>query len=374
MVGARAPTTLYPSSERREIAKATPCGKTASAVASGRHSSPKREAVLRTLTEQEIVDLLVQRGVVMENDHFGLANDDMHSPTFVVKTNAIMDVALLATLARELAIRHYMDGINTVLVPGTGAISLGFATAEHLGQLTGRAVNCVFAMRPTVDNSPLLLKRGFGNVVRGKKVLAARTFDGDVHDPLTYLAQLHDAETVNELFNVSNGAFKVGDWRTHIFTDPEQMGVVLENIDVRLTGEVDVVLVEAGSDIAMGHALALKIGELQDGRNPQLVYAERKYEGTLTVPKGARQYLRRQSLLVGDDVLTTAGSLQETVAVGEAHGGTATKLMGLWNRGPYRDPRLTALVQRAIPTFKRGPTCPQCVAGIPVSQEFGRGR
>ena len=325
--------------------------------------------------EDEIVAKLVEAGVLMENDHFGLASG-RHSPCFVAKTRAGQCVPLMDNLAEQIARRYYAEGIDTVLAPGTGAISLGHAVARHLGAMTSRPVHCVFAMRPTVPDSPLQLKRGFGDVVRDKCVVVLRTFgDAGARDPLVELAMAHNVKSVIWLLDLAKFAIPVGNWRDLIFTDPEETENIVNEVIVScFTHTIDAVLVEAGPDIAMGHALARRIGEFQQ-TTPQLVYAERAYQGDLTVDAGlVSRYLRKQQLLVVEDIVTTGGSIVETIAVGEQAGGIVAHAAALWNRGDFHDPRLTALVNRKYPSYAPGPGCPGCDNNIPINQQFGRGR
>lgn len=330
---------------------------------------------MKELTEDEIVALLVEHGVLLENDHFGLASG-RHSPIFVAKTRAGQVVPLMDDMARQIAMRYYEEGIDTVLAPGTGAISLGHAVARHMGSMTGRPVYCAFAMRPTVPGSPLVLKRGFPNVVSGRHVLVARAIGGDeLHEPLIALAHLHHAGMVSDAFDISAAALKVYGWDTRIVADPEETVAMLDGIEERFEHVVEVLLVEAGNDIAMGHALALKIGELQEDRTPELIYAERQYAGSFTLDDAVvRQYIRGRKLLVVEDIVTTGGSIAETIAFGEYCGGIVEHATALWNRGVFDDPRLTTLVNRKYPSYKPGPACPGCVEGVPINQQFGHGR
>lgn len=327
---------------------------------------------MRPLQEHHIVNLLARAGVLLQGDHFGLASG-RHSTDFIAKTRAGMDVTLTEKLGFELALRNLHRNVDVIIVPGTGAIALGHALAWQLQSLTGRAMHTAIAMRPTVPDSPLVLKRGFPDVVRDRVVLVVQTQnDKTTHDDLMRLADTHGARQV---VTTPHMATWIPQYTTvaETLTQSQLLRNMTERADVRSNHAIDVVLVEAGDDIAVGHALALEVGKMQEF-NPLLVYAERMYQGELAVVHVPQRTNGPPRVLVGEDVVTTGGSLMETVALAEALG-NVVGMAALWNRGTFRDPRLTSLVTRELPSYEPGEaTCPQCAANVPINQQYGRGR
>ncbi|MEK7458802.1 MAG: hypothetical protein AAB663_00150 [Patescibacteria group bacterium] len=316
-------------------------------------------------------------GALLENGHYGLASG-RHSPNFLVKTNIGMNVGLMEAFAYRIAEQFMMARIDVVLVPGTGAISLGHALAWQLSVLTGRTVYTAFAMRPpgAGEAGRMVLKRGFPDVIKGKNVLVMQTIDdGQALSNLDTLACHYGAQDVMRMLPLVDTCLKDTESPKDILTDPGLTRTMVERVEVRGDKLIDVVLVEAGHDIAVGHALALEIGRLQGkGRTPQLIYGERGYTGTLSVTYMPPNLGRRLRVLAGEDIITTGGSLIETKSLGETIG-DVVGMAALWNRGPFRDPRLKSLVTRELPSFEPGrQTCPQCADGVPVDQQYGRGR
>lgn len=325
------------------------------------------------LPEDHIVRILTNAGVLLTDGHFGLASG-RHSDSFIAKTNAGMDVALMEQLALELAKRFVNAKIDVVLVPGTGAISLGHALAWQLGVLTGRTVYTAFAMRlvGVGENGRMTLKRGFPNVVKGKNVLAVQTIDDTRRlSNLDTLAYNHGARDVLRMEPLVDTCMKDDESINDVLADPALTRSLVERVDVRSDKAIDVVLVEAGHDIAVGHALALEIGRLQ-GHNPLLVYGERGYDGPLSVTHMPPNLGRRLRVLVGEDVVTTGESLMETVALGNKIG-DVVGMAALWNRGIFTDPRLLSLVTRELPSYHPA-ECPPCTNGTPINQQYGRGK
>lgn len=252
-----------------------------------------------------------------------------------------LHVSLVERLAHALARRFAHERIDMVLVPGTGAISLGYALSQHLGQVATRQIGCAFAMRAPVPGSALALSRGFPDIIRNKVVLVAQTTC--THNDLVRLANRHGAGAVVTMEPL------VECLPTHArlditMTRPDFIANMAERAEVCSNVEIDVVLVEAGDDIAVGHALALEVGGMQ-GRTPLLVYAEQTYTGALTVRHAPELPRGTPRVLVCDDTVATGTTLRQVAAIG-ANFGTVVGMATIWNAGTFRDPLLTSLVTR----------------------------
>jgi orotate phosphoribosyltransferase len=102
------------------------------------------------------------------------------------------------------------------------------------------------------------------------------------------------------------------------------------------------------------------------------LFAERQ-EGVLTLRRGFT-LSPDDSVLVVEDVVTTAGSTRETIAVAEQHGARVVGACSIVDRSggahgltlPY-----TALLPMHLPTYPEA-ECPLCQQGVPVTKPGSR--
>ena len=111
------------------------------------------------MTDQELLDLLKQRGALMEG-HFKLASG-MHSNRYVEKFRLLEDPVTTGRMIEELAKRIRKYEPDVVVGPVTGGVILSFEMARHLGTLA-------YFTEKTTDGG-MELRRGFD--VEGKRVL-----------------------------------------------------------------------------------------------------------------------------------------------------------------------------------------------------------
>lgn len=111
------------------------------------------------MTQQEILDLLKQRGALMEG-HFKLASG-LHSNRYVEKFRLLEDPVTTGKMIEELADRIRQYKPDVVVGPVTGGVILSFEMARCLGTLA-------YFTEKTADGG-MELRRGFD--VRGKRVL-----------------------------------------------------------------------------------------------------------------------------------------------------------------------------------------------------------
>ena len=116
--------------------------------------------------------------------------------------------------------------------------------------------------------------------------------------------------------------------------------------------------------IILAHEVARQLGA-------RAVYAERREDG-----RPGREFrrgialARNEPVLVVDDVLTTGGSLRETIAAVRDAGGTVSGAAVLVDRsggGVKLDVPLHALWRLEIATYAPA-ECPMCADGIPATQ------
>lgn len=112
--------------------------------------------------------------------------------------------------------------------------------------------------------------------------------------------------------------------------------------------------------------------EVARGLNVRGLFAERQ-NGALTLRRGFT-LAPEDNVLVVEDVVTTAGSTRETIAVAEAHGARVVGACSIVDRSagkhglelPY-----VALLPMDLPTYDEA-NCPLCRQGIPVVKPGSR--
>lgn len=314
------------------------------------------------MTEEQAVDIFKGSGALIEGGHFRLASE-RHATIFVAKQLVSMWPRRLLLFAQEIAARHARLGIQTVVVPASGAVALGSAVAHELGVLTGQTVRSVFVERPWVAGSPLTLKRSFGAPFSGRP----------------------GGKRVHELYSTLGGMRELGELRTaqggrkssgYSFsgamnehgTNP---AIVRRFFASSPTDNGAAVLCEANEMIVYGFWLAHRLGA-----NVPLIYAEREVQrgAPLALRDHDLPYVAGTNVLVVEDVVTTGGSLTAVRDLTTSVGGRVLTECALWNSGDYRRDGFTALVNKRIKDYAPGKgTCPGCDADIPISKKFGRG-
>jgi orotate phosphoribosyltransferase len=129
-----------------------------------------------------------------------------------------------------------------------------------------------------------------------------------------------------------------------------------------------------GATIVLSPALGgIVIGqEVARALDVRALFAERQ-EGTLTLRRGFALGPDDRVLVV-EDVVTTAGSTRETIAVAERHGAAVVGACSIVDRSggshglelPY-----AALLPMNVPTY-REEECPLCQQGVPVVKPGSR--
>jgi orotate phosphoribosyltransferase len=145
--------------------------------------------------------------------------------------------------------------------------------------------------------------------------------------------------------------------------DAEAIGAALAD-RVRQWG-ANAVLSPALGGIVIGQEVARAL-------DVRALFAERQ-DGALTLRRGFALSADDRVLVV-EDVVTTAGSTRETIAVAQQHGATVVGACSIVDRSggthgldfPY-----AALLPMSLPTYQEG-DCPLCKQGLPVVKPGSR--
>jgi orotate phosphoribosyltransferase len=120
------------------------------------------------MTDKEAKSLLEQAGALIEG-HFVGTNGN-HLSLYVAKDRATIHTVIVSRLCYGIAERFYDDRIEAVVAPAVGGIPLSQWTAHHLTQASSSCVD-VLALYAEPDGDNWVLKRGFNEDVKGKRVL-----------------------------------------------------------------------------------------------------------------------------------------------------------------------------------------------------------
>lgn len=151
-----------------------------------------------------------------------------------------------------------------------------------------------------------------------------------------------------------------------ILERPESAGLLCGELSRRFAGErVDVVLGPAIGGIIIAYEVARSLGA-------RAIFAERE-NGLLSLRRGF-EIGAGERVLVVEDIATTGGSVQETLAI---VGSSAGQLVGvglLVDRSGGRasfEVRTESLTTLDIETYDPD-HCPLCAAGVPITQRGSR--
>ena len=108
------------------------------------------------------------------------------------------------------------------------------------------------------------------------------------------------------------------------------------------------------------------------------VYAEKLPGGGLALRRGYDRVVAGRRVLVVEDIVTTGGSVRQTVAAVRGAGGQVSMVTALCNRGGVTAadlgiPAFSALVTLSLDSWEAA-SCPLCRDGVPVNTDVGKGR
>ncbi len=141
-------------------------------------------------------------------------------------------------------------------------------------------------------------------------------------------------------------------------------------------GWCDVVAAPALGGIVLGNRVAFHYGHFQEWSDIISVYAEKDGEEFI-FKRGFGAYLRDGRVAVVEDVLTTGKSARGVVKAVQKCGGEVVAVGALFNRGKVTAKDvggvpLVSLINQDLKSWE-AKHCPLCKAGVPISQELGRG-
>ena len=118
------------------------------------------------MNEEQVLEILQKVGAFRAG-HFVFVSG-LHADTYVNKNAMSPYTPEMSTLCRGIAELFKGQGVEAVVGPSTGGIILSQWVAYHLSELEGREVYGVYADK---DGEAFVIKRGYDEVIKGKKTL-----------------------------------------------------------------------------------------------------------------------------------------------------------------------------------------------------------
>ena len=154
------------------------------------------------MNREEVIKIFKDSGAMVEG-HF-LLTSGRHSDRYLQCALVLQDPAIAERLAAELAAKIPRDGIDIVIGPALGGVTLAYEMARQLGALG------IFAER---ENGMMTLRRGFA-IPEGARVLVAEdviTTGGSVLEVIGVVkAKGGQVAGVASLVDRSNGKVELG--------------------------------------------------------------------------------------------------------------------------------------------------------------------
>lgn len=121
------------------------------------------------LAQSEIKQLFVKSKAFIFDSHI-IYTSGKHGTAYVNKDALYPHTSLISLLCQQIAIHFQNANVEAVLAPALGGIILSQWTAHHFSELTQSEVLGVYAEK-LPDNGAFVIKRGYDELIRGKRVL-----------------------------------------------------------------------------------------------------------------------------------------------------------------------------------------------------------
>jgi len=176
------------------------------------------------MNEHEIKERLKTANAVVYGDHF-VYESGKHGSVYVDKSAIFTYPTLASLLGAELAELCKWYTIDVVVGPALGGIVLAQWVSHHLTQLDETEVRSVFAEKGDGPETTFALKRGYGDLVRGKRVLVVEDVitTGSSVRKVVNLVRAHGGTVAGVAVLVNRGGVTAAD-----VGDPQLFRVLLD--------------------------------------------------------------------------------------------------------------------------------------------------
>lgn len=118
--------------------------------------------------EEEVLDILKRTEAVITDSHI-VGTSGRHMSIYVNKDFLLPHPAETSRICRLFAEKNKDLDIELVAAPVVAGAILGHEVARHLSEIKGKEVLSAYADK--TDEGPLVFKRGYDDLVKGKKIL-----------------------------------------------------------------------------------------------------------------------------------------------------------------------------------------------------------
>lgn len=118
--------------------------------------------------EEEVLGILKRTGAVITDSHI-VGTSGRHMSIYVNKDYLLPHTSETSRICRLFAEQNKDLDVDFVISPVVAGAILGHEVARHLSEIKGKEILAAYADK--TDEGPLVFKRGYDEMVRGKKVL-----------------------------------------------------------------------------------------------------------------------------------------------------------------------------------------------------------
>jgi len=119
-------------------------------------------------TQKEVLDILKKTGAVITDSHI-VGTSGRHMSIYVNKDYLLPHTTETSRICELMAEQNKHLDIDLVASPVVAGAILGHEVARHLSKIQGKEILAIYADK--TDEGPLVFKRGYEDLVKGKRVL-----------------------------------------------------------------------------------------------------------------------------------------------------------------------------------------------------------
>lgn len=120
--------------------------------------------------QNEALEILKKVGAVLTESHF-VGTSGKHMSVYVNKDDLLPHPQSTFRITELLALSHKDLDVDVVAAPVTAGVVLGHLVAYHLSLIQKKEILSVYAEKTQDGEGPMIFKRGYENLIKGKKVL-----------------------------------------------------------------------------------------------------------------------------------------------------------------------------------------------------------
>lgn len=118
--------------------------------------------------KKEVIAILKKTGAIITDNHF-VGTSGRHMAIYINKDYLLPHTAETSRICYLLAKQHKNLDVDAVVAPVVAGAIIGHEVARHLSEIQGKEVLSAYADK--TDEGPLVFKRGYDELIKGKKVL-----------------------------------------------------------------------------------------------------------------------------------------------------------------------------------------------------------